>query len=106
MNLKILTQKYQLSALSICSQVNTHIFIDQYGEPLLPAIFWQDVRAKNEAKEINDNIKNEQKISWWGTPMPIDASHAIPRMLWVKKNKPEVWEKNKVCYVAKRLLYF
>ena len=44
--------KYELSALSICSQVNTHIFIDQYGEPLLPAIFWQDVRAKNEAKEI------------------------------------------------------
>ena len=93
--------KYQLSALSICSQVNTHIFIDKYGEPLLPAIFWQDVRAKNEAKEINDKIKNEQKISWWGTPMPIDASHAISRMLWVKKNKPEVWKKRKYVMLPK-----
>ena len=50
--------KHELSALSICSQVNTHIFVDQYGDPLLPAIFWQDVRAKNEAKEINNFIKD------------------------------------------------
>ena len=98
--------KIQLSAISICSQVNTHIFIDQYGEPLLPAIFWQDVRAKNEAKEINDKIKNEQKISWWGTPMPIDASHAISRMLWVKKNKPEVWKKTKYVMLPKDYCIF
>ena len=97
--------KYELNALSICSQVNTHIFIDKNGEPLMPAIFWQDVRAKNEAKEINDNIKNEQKISWWGTPMPIDASHAISRMLWVKKNKPEVWEKTKYVMLPLSLIH-
>ena len=43
----------QLSGLSMCSQVNTHIFVDENGEALLPAIFWQDTRAKNEAIEID-----------------------------------------------------
>ena len=37
----------QLSGLSMCSQVNTHIFVDENGEALLPAIFWQDTRAKS-----------------------------------------------------------
>jgi len=104
--LKIKHPNYQFSALSMCSQVNTHIFVDKDGEVLLPAIFWQDVRAKNEAKEIDSKITNEQKHSWWGTPMPIDASHAISRMLWVKKNKPEVWNKTKYVMLPKDYCIF
>ena len=104
--LKTKHPNYQFSALSMCSQVNTHIFVDKHGEVLLPAIFWQDVRAKNEAKEIDSKITNEQKNSWWGTPMPIDASHAISRMLWVKKNKPDVWNKTKYVMLPKDYCIF
>ena len=96
----------QLSALSMCSQVNTHIFVDEHGEALLPAIFWQDTRAKSEAKEIDSKISKEQKNSWWGTPMPIDASHVISRMLWVKKNKPDVWAKTKYVMLPKDYCIF
>ena len=96
----------QLSALSMCSQVNTHIFVDEHGEALLPAIFWQDTRAKSEAKEIDSKISKEQKNSWWGTPMPIDASHVISRMLWVKKNKPEIWKKTKYVMLPKDYCIF
>ena len=96
----------QLSGLSMCSQVNTHIFVDENGEALLPAIFWQDTRAKSEAKEIDSKISDEQKISWWGTPMPIDASHVISRMLWVKKNKPDVWAKTNYVMLPKDYCIF
>ena len=96
----------QLSGLSMCSQVNTHIFVDENGEALLPAIFWQDTRAKSEAQEIDSKISDEQKISWWGTPMPIDASHVISRMLWVKKNKPDVWAKTKYVMLPKDYCIF
>ena len=95
-----------LNALSMCSQVNTHIFVDEKGEALSPAIFWQDTRAKSEAKEIDSKISDEQKISWWGTPMPIDASHVISRMLWVKKNKPDVWAKTKYVMLPKDYCIF
>ena len=92
--------KYELNALSICSQVNTHIFIDKNGEPLMPAIFWQDVRAKNEAKEINDNIKNEQKISLlyhtkkhygWGQQKILNL-YFIIRYLFTAMVKPKYWK--------------
>ena len=85
----------ELFALGLCSQVNTHIFIDKNGEGLLPAIFWQDGRARNEAIELNSLVSDKQKISWWGSPMPIDASHVIARMLWVKRHKPNIWDKTK-----------
>ena len=91
----------ELFALGLCSQVNTHIFIDKNGESLLPAIFWQDGRARNEAIELNSLVSDKQKISWWGSPMPIDASHVIARMLWVKRHKPNIWDKTKYVLLPK-----
>ena len=58
-------------------------------------VFWQDGRARNEAIELNSLVSDKQKISWWGSPMPIDASHVIARMLWVKRHKPNIWDKTK-----------
>ena len=49
-----------LNALSMCSQVNTHIFVDENGEALLPAIFWQEkplVKKQLYIWNLND-LKN------------------------------------------------
>lgn len=79
-------------AIGLTSQVNTHVFVDAVGAPLMPAIVWQDTRAVVEAAELDGCVTVEQKLKWWGAPMPIDASHALPRMLWVQRHRPEVWE--------------
>ncbi|RYE84783.1 MAG: hypothetical protein EOP19_10770, partial [Hyphomicrobiales bacterium] len=34
-----------LAGIGICSQVNTHVFVDAGGAPLIPAIIWQDGRS-------------------------------------------------------------
>ena len=73
------------------SQVNTHLFLDAAGQPLMPAILWQDVRAAAEAAELDASVSLEQKLDWWGAPMPIDASHVLARMAWVARHKPDVW---------------
>lgn len=84
-----------IAAIGICSQVNTHIFVGADGRPLDTAIVWQDGRASAEAAELDAQISEAQRIAWWGAPMPIDASHALSRMLWVQRNRPEVWEKTR-----------
>lgn len=81
-----------VAAIGLCSQVNTHVFVDKNGKALEPAIVWQDGRAYNEAAELDAKISEAQRIAWWGAPMPIDASHALSRMLWVARNRPAVWE--------------
>lgn len=84
-------QGHDVSALGLCSQVNTHVFVDADCRPLLPAILWQDGRASAEAAELDARITPEQKTAWWGTPMPIDASHALARMLWLARHHKDLW---------------
>jgi xylulokinase len=80
-----------LAAIGLTSQVNTHVFVDAKGEPLLPAIVWQDTRAAEDAAVLETRVSAEQKIGWFGAPIPIDASHQVSRMAYVRRVHPEIY---------------
>ncbi len=85
----------QVEAIGLCSQVNTHVFTDEAGQALLPAITWQDGRCAAVAAELDAEISTAEKILWWGAPLPIDASHVLARMAYVAKHHPDVWAKTR-----------
>jgi xylulokinase len=78
-------------AIGVTSQVNTHVFCDAHLAPLHPAITWQDTRPTPQAGRLDAAISLEDKISALGAPIPIDASHALARMAWMKETRPELW---------------
>ena len=80
-----------LAAIGICSQVNTHVFVDAAGEPLLPAIIWQDSRASPDAAALEAQTTPQQKTKWFGGPIPIDASHALSRMAHIRRVRPDLY---------------
>lgn len=82
-----------VAAVGITSQVNTHVFLDAEGRALAPAITWADGRAAEEAAALDARISAEDRQRWWGAPMGIDASHALARMEWMRRHRPEVWER-------------
>ncbi|MEM7529719.1 MAG: FGGY family carbohydrate kinase [Pseudomonadota bacterium] len=82
-----------IAAGAVTSQVNTHVFVDRAGAPLMPAIVWQDTRAAKEAEELDARLTEAEKIRWFGAPVPIDASHALARMLWVARHRPDIWDR-------------
>ncbi|MFK7857800.1 MAG: FGGY-family carbohydrate kinase [Granulosicoccus sp.] len=86
---------HKVDAIGLCSQVSTHVFVDEKGRALYPAIIWQDGRAASEAAALDARVTAEQKESWWGAPMPIDASHAVARMAWMAKHHPDIWEQTR-----------
>lgn len=96
----------RVGAIGLCSQVNTHVFVDAAGQPLMPAILWQDTRASAEARELDAHITPAQKLGWWGAPMPIDASHPLARMLWVARHRPDIWEKTRWVLLPKDYCLF
>ena len=57
---------------ALTSQVNTHVFVDRAGQPLMPAILWQDTRAAAEAAEL----------------LPRASMIALPRPCTVLMNSP------------------
>lgn len=84
-----------LAGIGLCSQVNTHVFVDTDDEPLLPAIVWQDVRCGEDAAALDARIAPDQKTAWFGGPMPIDASHALARMAHVARVHPELYARTR-----------
>jgi xylulokinase len=84
-----------IAGLGLCSQVNTHVFVDANGRPLLPAILWQDGRCAPDAQELDQKVAAEDRLKWWGAPLPIDASHLLSRMAFVKRVHPDVWQRTR-----------
>ena len=81
--------------LGLCSQVNTHVFVDENGAALLPAILWQDGRCAEDARKIDEMVPTEDRLKWWGAPLPIDASHVLSRIAFVKRAHPDIWRKTR-----------
>lgn len=80
-----------LAGIGICSQVNTHVFVDGEGRALRPAFTWQDTRCAADAAALDAQVTAAQKTEWFGAPIPIDASHALSRMAYVRRTDPDVY---------------
>ncbi len=66
-------------AVGLCSQVNTDVFVDASGQPLAPAIVWQDVRAAREAEALDRAISPADKQAWWGAECRSARAMRSPR---------------------------
>jgi xylulokinase len=85
----------RVAAIGICSQVNTHVFVDARGEPLLPAIVWQDQRAAPFAEGIDRPIDERARDRIWGSATHVDASSPLARVAWCASERPEVLERSR-----------
>jgi xylulokinase len=90
-----------LLGIGLCSQVSTHVFVDAAGEPLLPAFVWQDGRCSDEAAALDERITAAEKLTWFGGPMPIDASHALSRMAYVARIHPGLYVRTRAVLLPK-----
>src|SRR5271165_3613060 len=84
-----------LEGIGLCSQVNTHVFVDASGKALAPAIIWQDGRCAKDAAVLDRLVSREARLKWWGAPLPIDSSHALSRMAWMARAYPEIWRRTR-----------
>jgi xylulokinase len=79
-----------VSAIGVCGQVNTHIFVDEMGEPLRPAILWQDQRCASIAADLNTRVGSDEAFP---KGFALDASSLICRAEWVRREDPELWDR-------------
>ncbi|MBR2870932.1 MAG: hypothetical protein IKB98_06135 [Clostridia bacterium] len=100
-----LASKYKFDCFAIDTQGETIIFLDKNGKPLMNAIVWLDNRADKEAKEIEERFGLRKIYETTGqTESP--AGYPAPKILWLKKNKPELFEKvDKIVLLEDYLLY-
>jgi xylulokinase len=84
----------QIKALAIDSQGETITPVDEKGEPLSNSIVWLDNRAVKEAEEIQGAFPIERFYDHTGQP-EISATWPASKILWIKRNRPDVFAKAK-----------
>lgn len=78
-----------IGALSIDSTSGTIIPVDENGNPLYPAIMYNDSRSSSQSDIVN-NAAGEflDKMGY-----RFNSSFALPKIFWIKENKPDIYSK-------------
>jgi xylulokinase len=81
----------QVVAMGLGSQVDGVVACDVDGTPLRAAIIWLDKRATEQCDRLVSAVGSEELAERTG--LVADASHSAPKMMWIRENEPQVWER-------------
>ena len=95
----------KVDSLAIDTQCETLILTDENGNPVRDAIVWLDNRAEEEARIIEEHFGRKKVYEVTGQP-EITATWPASKLLWVKRNEPEVWEKTKKIFLLEDYLLY
>lgn len=92
--------KEKLKGISFSGQMHSLVLLDEQNEVLRNAILWNDVRTTKQSNEIMENIDEVLSI----TKNRSLEGFTLPKILWVQKNDPEVWEQVRYILLPKDYL--
>jgi xylulokinase len=77
--------------IGLSGQMHGLVLLDGRGEPLRPAILWNDQRTTAECDEIHRRIGRDKIIAITGKPaLP---SFTAPKILWVRTHEPDAFRR-------------
>ena len=80
----------QIDGISVSSQGITVVPVDEAMNPLCNAISWLDARTVEETAQIARDWGQKLFIL---TGKPTETYYTLTKMLWLQKEKPEIWKK-------------
>ena len=81
--------RHQVKGIGLSGQMHGATLLDSADHPLRPAILWNDGRSFAECAELERNEPNSREITG-NLAMP---GFTAPKLLWVRKHEPALWDK-------------
>lgn len=81
----------RIEALALSGQMHGAVLLGRSGRVLRPAILWNDQRSGAECDLITDRIGLPHLIKWVANPAL--AGFTAPKLLWVRRHEPEVYDR-------------
>lgn len=91
-------QPADICALCLDAATHTAVLTDENFNVLCPSVYWTDIRSVEEVEYLKKNygqLISKQVLHNPGTIW------TLPQLLWMKKNKPEIWKNVKKIMFAK-----
>ena len=90
----------QIKGISLSGQMHSSVFLDEKREVIRPAILWSDTRTSEQCKEIYTKVGGlAQLINYVSNPAL--EGFTAPKILWLKENEPENYQKVKYILLPK-----
>ena len=101
-DLKSQTSFLDLKGIGLSGQMHGAVLLDKKGEVLRPAILWNDGRSGKECLELEDAVPDLHQITG-NQAMP---GFTAPKLLWICKNEPKIFNKIRTVLLPKDFLRF
>ena len=96
--------KNDVKGIGISGQMHGLVLLDKDNNVIRPSIIWCDQRTEKEVEWMNSNIGREKLVSI--TANPALTGWTAAKILWVKNNEPENYEKIAHILLPKDFLRF
>jgi xylulokinase len=80
------------------------VLLDESDQVVRPALIWCDVRTEPQCSELNDKIGPDRLIQL--TCNPALANFTLTKLLWVRENEPELWQRVRSVMLPKDYVRF
>lgn len=93
-----------IRGIGFSGQMHGLVALDEENKVLLPAILWCDQRTAEECEDITNHFGQEKLTELVGNKAL--TGFTAPKILWVKKNHPELFEKIRHILLPKDYIRF
>jgi len=93
-----------ITAIGLTGQMHGLVLLDDAGNVLRPAILWNDQRTQTQCDEIHRRIGKDRFIQITGNVAL--TGFTAPKILWVKENEPEIFDRAKHVLLPKDYIRF
>ncbi len=93
----------EIAAVSFSAAMHSIIAMDGEGNHLTHAILWGDTRSYREEKELK--ASGEADRLYQRTGVPLHPSLPLCKIIWLKRNRPEIFDKTKKFISLKEYIF-
>lgn len=95
-------QMAAVGGIGLSGQMHGATLLDKTGKVLRPCILWNDVRAAEECRHLEQRLPELGRI----TGNPAMPGFTAPKLMWVKKHEPEIFARIAKVLLPKAYLRF
>ena len=76
-----------VKAIGVTGQMHGAVLLDEKGEPLRPAILWNDGRCASQCALLSERVPSVESI----TGNQVMTGMTAPKLLWVAEHEPDIF---------------
>jgi xylulokinase len=94
----------EITAIGLTGQMHGLVLLDENDQIVRPAIIWCDQRTEEECREITNQVGAKRLIEL--TANPALTGFTLPKIWWVRKHEPELWQRVRSLMLPKDYIRF